>query len=65
MSGESSAGAGAGVGPVDVNVNLLSNLLQSHAAESDADAIAGAHLHAGPVTTIMASMGINMPQHNP
>jgi hypothetical protein len=50
---------------VNIDVNLLSNLLQSHAAEYDVSALGGSQMHAGPVTSIMASMGLQMPSQAP
>jgi hypothetical protein len=53
--------AAAAPAPVNVDVNLLANLLQSHAAEVEASEQGGSQAHAGPVTSIMTSMGLRMP----
>lgn len=61
---QSSLGAGSSDVPADADAHMLSNLLDSHAAELDASSLGGSQMRAGPVTAIMASMGIRMPAHN-
>lgn len=52
----SSSSSSSSRGPVNVDVNLLTNLLRSHEGES-----AQGWTHAGPVSSIMGSMGMHLP----
>ena len=52
---EGAGEAGGGMAPVDVDLNLVKNFLESYAAQGGA---------AGPVSSILGSMGLSLPDNS-